>query len=95
MIDPSTADVTARVMESLARLGIPSEHPSMKRGVEFLKHDQRTDGSWYGRWGVNYLYGTGGVLQQRWKRRDCRREILRVARPDWLRSVQQSGWRIR
>ena len=89
MIDPSTADVTARVMESLARLGIPSDHPAMKRGVEFLKHDQKTDGSWYGRWGVNYFYGTGGVLRALEAAGMSALDIARRA-ADWLRSVQQS-----
>jgi squalene-hopene/tetraprenyl-beta-curcumene cyclase len=89
MIDPSTADVTARVMESLARLGIPSDHPAMKRGVEFLNHDQKADGSWYGRWGVNYLYGTGGVLRALEAAGMSARDIARRA-ADWLRSVQQS-----
>ncbi len=63
MIDPATADVTARVMECLAKYGWTSEHPVMRRAEGFLKRDQKTDGSWFGRWGVNYVYGTGGVLR--------------------------------
>lgn len=63
MIDPSTADVTARVAECLGRFGWPATHPVIKRALAFLLHDQTPDGSWYGRWGVNYVYGTGGVLR--------------------------------
>ncbi|HET8966157.1 MAG TPA: squalene--hopene cyclase [Candidatus Acidoferrum sp.] len=63
MIDPSTADVTARVLECLGRFGWPAEHPAVERGVKFLLKDQCADGSWFGRWGVNYVYGTSGVLR--------------------------------
>ncbi|HYA96638.1 MAG TPA: squalene--hopene cyclase, partial [Methylomirabilota bacterium] len=63
MIDPSTADVTARVVECLGRFGWPSSHPAIRRAVKFLAKDQCPDGSWFGRWGVNYVYGTGGVLR--------------------------------
>src|SRR6266581_2986911 len=63
MIDPSTADVTARVLECLGRFGWPAEHPAVHRGVKFLLQDQCKDGSWFGRWGVNYVYGTSGVLR--------------------------------
>lgn len=89
MIDPSTADVTARVMEAMARLGIPSDHPAMKRGEEFLKHDQKVDGSWYGRWGVNYIYGTGGVLRALEAAGMTARDLARRATA-WLQSVQNS-----
>jgi len=87
MIDPATADVTARVMEALARLGIPSNHAAMKRAEEFLKRDQRPDGSWYGRWGVNYIYGTGGVLRALEAAGMTGREFARRAAA-WLRAVQ-------
>lgn len=63
MIDPSTADVTARVIECLGRFGWPASHPVIQRALRFLGRDQHSDGSWYGRWGVNYVYGTGGVLR--------------------------------
>jgi len=63
MIDPSTADVTARVLECLGRLGWPASHEVMRRGIEFLRKDQTRDGSWFGRWGVNYIYGSSGVLR--------------------------------
>jgi squalene-hopene/tetraprenyl-beta-curcumene cyclase len=63
MIDPSTADVTARVLECLGRFGWPADHKAVGKGVEFLLKDQCKDGSWFGRWGVNYVYGTSGVLR--------------------------------
>ena len=87
MIDPSTADVTARVLECLARFGYRASHPVVARGLEFLRRDQTRDGAWYGRWGVNYIYGTSGVLRAL--------EALGVAHQpfaaravSWLRSVQ-------
>ena len=63
MIDPSTADVTARVIECLGRFGWPAAHPAIQRGVKFLLRDQCEEGAWFGRWGVNYVYGTSGVLR--------------------------------
>jgi squalene-hopene/tetraprenyl-beta-curcumene cyclase len=63
MIDPSTADVTARVVECLGRFGWPANHPAIQRAVKFLVKDQCEDGSWFGRWGANFVYGTGGVLR--------------------------------
>ena len=64
MIDPSTADITGRVLESLATFpGFGPQHPVVKRAVAFLYRDQMSDGSWYGRWGVNHIYGTWQVLR--------------------------------
>ncbi|MBI3670574.1 MAG: squalene--hopene cyclase [Acidobacteria bacterium] len=87
MIDSSTADVTARVLECLGRFGWPASHPVIKRALAFLLRDQCPDGSWYGRWGVNYVYGTGGVLRALetvglTAREYCQRGVT------WLRSVQ-------
>lgn len=88
MIDPSTADVTARVLECLGRYGWSAGHPVVQRGVKFLLKDQCADGSWFGRWGVNYVYGTAGVLRaletvSLTAREYCRRAVT------WLRSVQK------
>ena len=64
MIDPSTADITGRVLECLATFpGFGPAHPVVERAVQFLHKDQRPDGSWYGRWGVNHVYGTWQVLR--------------------------------
>jgi len=62
MIDPSTADITARVLECLAALGRRAGDPAADRAVEFLRKAQEPDGSWFGRWGVNYIYGTWEAL---------------------------------
>ena len=89
MLDPSTADVTARAIECLGHMGWPSSHPVIKRALTFLKKDQTADGSWFGRWGVNYVYGTSGVLR-------ALEAVGLAALPDckrateWLRSVQNA-----
>ncbi|GGL94169.1 squalene-hopene cyclase [Streptomyces fumigatiscleroticus] len=59
--DPPSADVTAHVVEMLAATG-RAGHPAARRGVDWLLRHQESDGSWYGRWGVNHVYGTGAVL---------------------------------
>ncbi|MBV8830452.1 MAG: squalene--hopene cyclase [Acidobacteriaceae bacterium] len=58
MLDPSCPDITGRVLEALIESGLKPSHPAVRRGVEFLLQVQEPDGSWYGRWGVNYIYGT-------------------------------------
>ena len=58
MLDPSCPDITGRVLEALIRRGTPAGHPAVRRGVDYLLGAQEADGSWYGRWGVNYIYGT-------------------------------------
>lgn len=58
MIDPSTPDLTGRVLECLGRLGRRLGDPVVDRAVAFLRATQEADGSWFGRWGVNYIYGT-------------------------------------
>jgi squalene-hopene/tetraprenyl-beta-curcumene cyclase len=62
MLDPSTADVTGRALELLGLIGFPRTHQVVKRAMRFVRHLQEADGSWYGRWGVNYIYGTCHVL---------------------------------
>ncbi|MCL2004654.1 MAG: squalene--hopene cyclase [Planctomycetaceae bacterium] len=63
MIDPSTPDLTGRVMESLGRLGFRvGKNPEIDRVVAYMKKEQQADGSWFGRWGVNYIYGTWQAL---------------------------------
>lgn len=61
VIDPPSADVTAHVVEMLAVEGL-AQDPRTRRGVEWLLAEQEPDGSWFGRWGVNYIYGTGSVV---------------------------------
>ena len=62
LLDPPTADVTARCVGMLAQLGHARDDPSVARGTEFLLREQEEDGSWYGRWGMNYVYGTWCAL---------------------------------
>jgi squalene-hopene/tetraprenyl-beta-curcumene cyclase len=61
VIDPPSEDVTAHVVEALSMLG-NRDTVGVRRGVEYLRREQRRDGSWFGRWGVNHLYATSGVL---------------------------------
>jgi squalene-hopene/tetraprenyl-beta-curcumene cyclase len=97
VIDPSTADITSRVLEMFGlvfpeRFGL--SHPVVKRALKFIQKDQCADGSWYGRWGVNYLYGTWQVLRGlRLIGEDMTAPWVRRA-VDWLRSVQlpDGGW---
>jgi squalene-hopene/tetraprenyl-beta-curcumene cyclase len=63
ILDPSCCDVTARVLEILGYLGFRPGHPSIDRAKDFLREKQEPDGAWYGRWGVNYIYGTSQVLR--------------------------------
>ena len=62
LLDPPTSDVTARCVGMLAQMGRPEDRAAMARGLRFLRREQRADGSWYGRWGMNYIYGTWSVL---------------------------------
>ncbi len=62
LLDPPTADVTGRVIESLASWGYTLSDRNIYRAVQWILKDQKEDGSWYGRWGVNYIYGTWAVL---------------------------------
>ncbi len=94
MLDPSCADITARILEMLGLLGYRADHPQVARGLDYLWKTQEPEGCWYGRWGVNYVYGTWQVLQGL-KALDVsmdRPALIRAA--DWLESVQQAdgGW---
>jgi squalene-hopene/tetraprenyl-beta-curcumene cyclase len=89
MIDPSTADVTARVLECLGQFGYRASDPVVARGLDFLLREQTPDGAWYGRWGVNYLYGTSGVLRSL-EALDLANRPLAGRAVAWLRSVQNA-----
>ena len=62
LLDPPTSDVTARVVTALATVGRPQDKQPLERAVAFLRREQEADGSWFGRWGTNYIYGTWSVL---------------------------------
>ncbi len=62
LLDPPTADVTARCISFLAQTGTDADDPVLRRGLAFLRREQEADGSWFGRWGTNYIYGTWSVL---------------------------------
>lgn len=62
MIDPNTADVTARVLEMIGRCKSPIDSQSFERALAYLNREQEQEGCWFGRWGVNYIYGTSSVL---------------------------------
>ena len=62
LLDPPTSDVTARVVTVLALIGRPQDEPALERAIAYLRAEQEPDGSWFGRWGTNYIYGTWSVL---------------------------------
>ena len=94
MLDPECADITARILELLGYEGWRTDHPQIKEALDYLRSQQETDGSWYGRWGVNYIYGTWQVLRGlRAMRLDMQQPWLLKAKA-WLESVQHEdgGW---
>jgi squalene-hopene/tetraprenyl-beta-curcumene cyclase len=91
MLDPSCADITARVLELLGTMGHRSEHPSVRRALEYLFSTQEPEGCWYGRWGVNYIYGTWQVLQGL-RALEFPMDHPRIRRAvEWLESTQQTS----
>ncbi len=94
MLDPECADITARILELLGHERYPLNHPQVKAALDFVRKHQEPDGSWYGRWGVNYIYGTWQVLRGLHVLGvDMRQPWLLKAR-DWLIQVQHvdGGW---
>jgi squalene-hopene/tetraprenyl-beta-curcumene cyclase len=94
MLDPECADITARILELLGYEGYSLDHPQVQKALRFVREHQEEDGSWYGRWGVNYIYGTWQVLRGlRAMNFDMNQPWLIKAR-DWLESVQHEdgGW---
>ncbi|MGH9402872.1 MAG: squalene--hopene cyclase [Terriglobia bacterium] len=87
MIDPSTPDLTARALECLGRFGMSPSQRAVRKAVEYLKRQQTPEGAWYGRWGVNYIYGTSGVLRAL-ETVGLQKEEFAQRAAAWLRSVQ-------
>ncbi len=94
MLDPATVDITGRVLEMLAGQGYTREHPVVQRALRFILKNQEPDGSWFGRWGVNYIYGTMLVLRAFEALGVDRNEPYALQAAEWLRSVQNAdgGW---
>jgi squalene-hopene/tetraprenyl-beta-curcumene cyclase len=94
MLDPTCPDITGRVLESLCAHGLSRDHRSVARGVDYLIRNQRPDGSWYGRWGVAYLYGTCFALRGLAAAGESDREAHILRGGEWLRSIQNAdgGW---
>ena len=94
MLDPTCADITGRVLEALASHGVGREHKAVQRGVEWLVNNQEPDGSWYGRWGVAYIYGTCFALRGLAAAGENDREAHILRAGEWLRSIQNAdgGW---
>ncbi len=94
MLDPTCADITGRTLEALAANGFDRSHPAAKRAIDYLLREQLHDGSWYGRWGVAYIYGTCFALRGlRAMNEDDHEPHIQRAN-EWLRSIQNSdgGW---
>ena len=94
MLDPSTADITGRVLEMLGALGYDSRFPPARRAIEFLRRHQESEGCWFGRWGVNYIYGTCFALRGLAAIGEDMREAYCLRAAEWLRSCQNpdGGW---
>ncbi|SDH46050.1 squalene-hopene/tetraprenyl-beta-curcumene cyclase [Roseospirillum parvum] len=94
LLDPPSADVSARCLAALAQLGTPREDARIQRAIAYLKAEQEDNGSWFGRWGTNYIYGTWSVLVAlNAAGEDMNQPYIRRA-VDWLVSRQQTdgGW---
>jgi len=94
MLDPTCPDITGRVLEGLILSGVDRDHPAIRRGVEYLIRTQEADGSWFGRWGVNYVYGTFLALRGLRAAGESDREAHVLRAGEWLRSIQNAdgGW---
>jgi squalene-hopene/tetraprenyl-beta-curcumene cyclase len=91
MIDPSTADLCGRVLEALGKLGRRAGDPHVDRAIEFVRRTQEPDGSWFGRWGVNYIYGTWQALTGLIEVGVPRDDPAVLAGAKWLLAHQQAG----
>ncbi|HEY5056476.1 MAG TPA: squalene--hopene cyclase [Acidobacteriaceae bacterium] len=94
MLDPPTVDITGRVLEMLASYGYTRRDKRVEKAIQFVLREQETDGSWFGRWGVNYLYGTFLVLRglEAIGFENIEPPVLQAA--EWIRMVQNAdgGW---
>ncbi len=94
ILDPPCSDITSRAVEVFGRMGMSSKTPMIKRALRFIKETQLPDGSWEGRWGVNYIYGTWLVLRGlRQIGEDMNQDWILRGR-QWIESCQNpdGGW---
>ena len=94
MLDPPTVDITGRILEMLAAYGYTRRDPRVEAAVQFVLREQEPDGSWFGRWGVNYLYGTFLVLRGLEAMGYWNHEPAVQNAAEWIRMVQNAdgGW---
>jgi squalene-hopene/tetraprenyl-beta-curcumene cyclase len=94
LIDPPTADLTGRMLELMGTFDFPSTHPTAERALRFIKKEQEPEGCWWGRWGVNYLYGTWSVLCGLVAMGEDVSQPYIVKAVNWLKSRQNpdGGW---
>ncbi len=94
MIDPNSADVTARVVEMLGSCNLKISDKSIVKALTYLYDEQENDGSWFGRWGVNYIYGTSGVLSALAVLNSDQNHLQLEKGVSWLLSCQNEdgGW---
>ena len=94
MLDPPTVDITGRILETLANYGYTRDDKRVENAIQFIFAEQEEDGSWFGRWGVNYLYGTFLVLRGLESMGVWNHEPQIQQAAEWIRMVQNSdgGW---
>jgi squalene-hopene/tetraprenyl-beta-curcumene cyclase len=94
MLDPTCPDITGRVLEALCAHGYTQSHPAIRKAVDYLIATQEQDGSWYGRWGVDYIYGTFLALRGLQAAGVSDREAYVQRGLEWVRSIQNfdGGW---
>jgi squalene-hopene/tetraprenyl-beta-curcumene cyclase len=94
ILDPTCSDLTGRVLELLGYIGFDRKSDVVDRAITFIRDTQEDDGSWYGRWGVNYIYGTWQVLRGLRAIGEDMRQSWIVRARDWLESCQNEdgGW---
>jgi squalene-hopene/tetraprenyl-beta-curcumene cyclase len=94
LLDPPTSDVTARVVTVLARIARPQDTQALERAIAYLRKQQEADGSWFGRWGTNYIYGTWSVLTAFGQARIGADDPAVRRAIDWLKLKQNTdgGW---
>jgi squalene-hopene/tetraprenyl-beta-curcumene cyclase len=94
MLDPPTVDITGRILEMLANYGYTRRDKRVEKAIQFVLKEQESDGSWFGRWGVNYLYGTFLVLRGLEAMGVWNHEPAIQQAAEWIRMVQNAdgGW---